>query len=283
MGPSDPFLHRTLLIATMHGKEKAMAPVLESALGITACVAHRFDTDQLGTFTGEIERMDDPLTTLRKKCTLAMDSHGCDLVVGNEGSFGPHPGIFFLNADDELVMLIDKKHDLEIVAREVSTDTNFSGMAVETESQLLEFAQKARFPSHGLILRNAKESKEIIVKGITDPEDLLRNFREIKVRIGHAYVETDMRAMYNPTRMKVIRKATEKLIAKIQHVCPECQAPGFDVERAEPGLPCSLCGHPTLSVLYHIYSCKQCQYTHQKNNPNGKTNEDPMYCQFCNP
>ncbi len=280
---TDLFRNRTLLIATMHGKEKAIGPLFERELGLTISVANNLNTDQLGTFTGEIERQDEPLSTLRKKCALALEGHKSDLVVGNEGSFGPHPGIFFLNADDELVMLIDKKNGLEVVARELSTKTNFAGSVVESEQQLMEFANKALFPSHGLILRNGKDGKEIIVKGITNENELLHAFHEIRTKYGNVYVETDMRAMFNPTRLDVIAKATEKLIAKLHQLCPECLTPGFDVQRVEPGLPCSLCGRPTHSTLYHIYSCKRCRHEQSQKHPHGKTNENPMYCQFCNP
>lgn len=36
---------------------------------------------------------------------------------------------------------------------------------------------------------------------------------------GEAFIETDMRAMHNPTRLKVIKLATEALIKKINSCC----------------------------------------------------------------
>ena len=42
-----------------------------------------------------------------------------------------------------------------------------------------------------------------------------------------AFIETDMRAFKNPTRMEAIEKATENLIENIQSECPKCQSPGF--------------------------------------------------------
>jgi hypothetical protein len=87
---------------------------------------------------------------------MAMELIRCDLAVGSEGSFGAHPGVFFAAADDEILLLYDKKNELEIVVREISTDTNFSAAPVETEKQLLDFAQRAKFPSHALIIKKAK-------------------------------------------------------------------------------------------------------------------------------
>ena len=68
----DFFSGRRLLIVTKHEKEAIIAPLLEEALGVTCFVTKEFDTDSLGTFSGEIARKDDALTTLRKKCWEGM-------------------------------------------------------------------------------------------------------------------------------------------------------------------------------------------------------------------
>jgi hypothetical protein len=56
-------------------------------LGVICFVNENFDTDLLGTFTGEIERKLDPIATARQKCLLAMKLSNCDLGVASEGSF----------------------------------------------------------------------------------------------------------------------------------------------------------------------------------------------------
>lgn len=277
------FFGRELLIATKHRKEKAIAPLLEEVLGVKSFTVEDFDTDVLGTFTGEVERKEDPLTTARNKCMLGMQLYNCDLVIASEGSFGPHPSLLFVHADDEILMLIDKKNDLEISVRELSIETNFNGREVSTTKELTEFANLAKFPSHGLIIRKAKGDFSEITKGITDWEKLENTFRQYLEKYGAVYVETDMRAMYNPTRMRVIEKATKKLIDKINSCCPECNTPGFGISIAKMGLPCLLCNFPTRSVLSYLYSCQKCAYTKEDLYPNKKTFEDPMYCDICNP
>jgi len=277
------FKKRKLVIATMHNKEKVIAPLLEKALGVTCIVPEILNTDLLGTFTGEKEREDDPLTTVRKKCLLAMEATGCDLGIANEGSFGPHPSLYFIGADDELVLLIDKKNNLEIIARELSTETNFSYKEISHEQELLDFANLVSFPSHGLILRKSREEATGIVKGITDMPTLLDTYRAMASAYPVVYVETDMRAMFNPTRMRVIETATKKLIKKIQSTCPQCQMPGFSITDAKNGLRCDLCGSPTRSVLAYIYQCTHCGFAEEKMYPHNKQTEDPMYCDRCNP
>ena len=277
------FSGRKLLIATKHEKEKVIAPLLEMELGVKCIVTENFDTDMLGTFTGEVDRKDDPVTTARKKCLLAMQQYDCDMVVASEGSFGMHPSMFFIYADEEIVLFIDKKSDLEIIAKELSTDTNFNGEEIKSEEQLKDFAERIKFPTHGLIVRKEKEDFTEIVKGITDWEKLKTTYNHFLEKYGAAFVETDMRAMYNPSRMKVIEKATQKLIAQIKSCCPQCNTPGFGITDRKEGLPCSLCGIKTRSTLSYIYTCKKCSYTKEEMYPNKITEEDPMYCDMCNP
>ncbi len=277
------FSGRNLLVATMHKKEGVIMPILEQALGVKCFVPPGFDTDELGTFTGEIERKQDPIATARKKCLMAMELTNCDMAIASEGSFGPHPSIYFVPCDDEFLLFIDKKNNLEIVVRELSTDTNFNGALVRDTKESYEFALAAKFPSHGLILRREKDDFTRIEKGITD-ENRLRELVDDYIKLhGSVYIETDMRAMYNPTRMKVIEKATIKLAAKINSHCPECDSPGFDVTGTMPGLPCGLCNFPTQSTLSLLFTCQKCNFTKEEKYPNGKRVEDPMHCDLCNP
>ena len=277
------FAGRKVLIATKHKKELVISPILEKELAITCFVSEQFDTDTLGTFSGEIERKHDALTTLRNKCIHAANASKSDLVIASEGSFGAHPSIFFAHANQELVMLKDFKNDLEIIAKEISLETNFNGEKISNETDLLTFAEKVNFPSHALILKSSENNFSTVIKGITDENQLLESYRSIINEYGKAYVETDMRALYNPTRMQVIKKATEKLVDTILSLCPKCQEPGFTVAEVKQGLPCEWCNSPTRSTLSFIYSCKKCNHSLEKTYPHNKTKEDPMYCDFCNP
>jgi hypothetical protein len=277
------FKGRNLIIATKHEKEKVIAPVLEKEFGVKCFVVPDLDTDILGTFSGEIERKDDPITTARKKCLLAMELTHCDLAIASEGSFGPHPSIYFLPADEEFLLFMDKKNEIEIIIRELSPETNFNGSEIKTEKELNEFIQRVKFPAHGLIIKKAKNDFTDLVKGITNRELLKSTFKDFISKYGKAFIETDMRALYNPMRMEVIKKATIKLANKINTLCPNCDAPGFGITDSNQGLPCELCNFPTRGTLSYIYTCQKCTYKKEDKYPNGKQTEDPMYCDFCNP
>jgi len=277
------FKGRNLLIATKHEKEKVIAPVLEEELGVKCFVVPNLDTDILGTFSGETERKDDPITTARKKALLAMELTHCDLAIASEGSFGSHPSIFFLPADEEFLLFIDKKNELEIIVRELSTETNFNSSEIKTEKELIDFIQRVKFPAHGLIIKKAKDDFTDLVKGITNHENLQGTFKDFISKYGKVFIETDMRALYNPMRMEVIKKATLKLAKKINTLCPNCDTPGFGITDSIVGLPCEICSFPTRSTLSYTYTCQKCKFKKEDKYPNKKYTEDPMYCDFCNP
>jgi ribosomal protein L37E len=277
------FSGRRLVIATMHGKERVIAPLLEKVLGLQTLLCPELNTDEFGTFSGEVERIKDPLNTARDKCKKAMELLGCDLGIASEGSFGPHPSLFMVAADEEWLVLIDRKNGLEIIAKVLSTDTNFFQGTLHTEEELMEFAEKALFPTHGLILRGAKEGSGTVYKGLHDEKELKKLFHSLLKRHGEVDAATDMRAMHNPSRMQVIEKATQQLLEKIASVCPQCSTPGFAVVKAHKGLPCSLCGLPTASIRSYTWACTHCGYEKEEAFPHQKTEEDPMYCVFCNP
>jgi hypothetical protein len=178
---------------------------------------------------------------------------------------------------------MDAKNGFEIVVREISMNTNYNGTDIASEEELLAFAEKIGFPSHGLIMRPSSSDYSGMIKGITELEALKDSFQNFKSKFGAAYIETDMRALYNPTRMEVIRVAAQKLADKIVSFCPTCYTPGFGVTLVKSGLPCSNCGFPTRSTLCHERQCAKCHYTDEVKFPHGKFTEEPTFCDFCNP
>lgn len=281
----DLFAHRVAVLATMHGKEAAIAPLLQAELNLKTIVPADFNTDAFGTFTREIKRTGDQLTAARFKAEAAMQLVGETLGLASEGSFGPHPAIPYLPCNRELVILLDATHDLEIVGYDFSTDTNYRQQVVNSLEAALAFAQQIGFPSHGLVAMPTADSPEpaAIVKGIVTESELREAVTPWLQRQGSVYLETDMRAMLNPTRMQAIARATQDLIRKLRSHCPQCDAPGFDVSDRKPGLPCGLCYTPTDLTLAAVYRCQKCSFTQDRLYPDGIELADPAQCAYCNP
>lgn len=277
------FSGRNAIIVTKHGKEKTMSPILKGRLQLSCMVNSVFDTDQLGCFSGEIRREQDVQDVLRKKCLAGLEDPEFDIAIASEGSFFPHPQIWFRSCNEESIMILDKKNKLEITAHTLSLETNHDGKVIHQWEELQQFAEKAGFPGHGLILRPQAQQYDHQIKGIRDLTYLSEVFHNMVSVYGAVYAETDMRAHVNPSRMKVIEATTQKLCDKILSLCPLCQWPGFSFNEYKTGLPCRECEYPTQSILSVIYECTHCHHSREEFYPKGKKVEDPQYCDQCNP
>jgi predicted nucleic-acid-binding Zn-ribbon protein len=271
----------------MHQKERAISPILERELGVKIAVPANFNTDDFGTFTREVKRLGTQIEAARMKAQKALEIAGETLAFASEGTFGPHPMIPYLPANREIVLLLDRANNLEIVGESLSLETNYSHQIVSSVEEAVIFSEKVGFPKHGLVVvvGDAAAGKGEIVKGIIAEKQL---FDAVTAGLkkspnGKVHVETDMRAMYNPTRMKNIAHATLDLVKKFKQFCPECGWPGFEIAERKIGLPCGLCSFPTQLARSAIYKCKNCGYTKEELFPDGRETADPSLCQYCNP
>ncbi|MBK8340278.1 MAG: hypothetical protein IPK99_09960 [Flavobacteriales bacterium] len=280
------FAGRRLGIATMHGKERVIGPALMGVLPLSGFTAiPNADTDQFGAFSGEVQRTLDPLTTCIQKAKHGSEVSGLDLVIASEGSFGPYPPAPFIPCNEEILVLYDAQDDTFFQHKHLSLETVFGGERCSSLSEVMTFAERMKFPEHHLVLR-AKEKWEpgdAVHKGIADRERLRALSGTLLVDRGSCWVETDMRAMGNLTRMRVIAETAERLAQELLNSCPACGECWFRITEALPGLPCELCGWPTQSVRAYRRSCRSCGYVSEVPRPDGKATEEPGHCQHCNP
>jgi hypothetical protein len=278
------FRDRLVVIATMHRKELAIAPILEAALGVSFTVLQDFDSDLFGTFTRDIDRHANQVATAKLKAEKALELIDADLAIASEGSFFPHP-MLGIPYNREIVFLLDKKYNFTVYGQYLSADTNFRHQEISSYEQAYDFALKVGFPDHAIVvMQDARTSaKEAIYKGITSIDLLKNTVMELLEIYSTIHIETDMRSLYNPTRMSNIAKATEDLVRKLQQLCPNCNFVNFDVVERLKGLPCKLCGLPTQVTRAHVYRCDRCQFQQEVLFPNGIQIADPMYRSYCNP
>ena len=67
------FHDRLVVIATMHRKELAIAPILQTSLGVRVTVPQDFDSDLFGTFTRDIDRPANQVETAKLKAEKALE------------------------------------------------------------------------------------------------------------------------------------------------------------------------------------------------------------------
>jgi hypothetical protein len=271
-----PYAGMTIALATMHGKAEALAPAF-ATLGVSLAVPEDIDTDALGTFSGEIARLQPPQET-------AIAATGLPLGLATEGSFGPDPLIGFVPMHRELAVLVDDLHGQVVCEWWNTHETNFANRVVGSTSELDE-VQLVRwgFPAHALIVRG--EPSGPVFKSLRDRSRL---DDAIAVCIAaspsrRVRIETDMRAHLNPTRMRQISLLGGHMVERLRCRCPRCHAPGFGRVDVVTGLPCGWCGCPTAAVLAEIHGCAACSERQHLPRSDGLRLSDPAQCDLCNP
>lgn len=277
------FSNRSASLLTKHGKEKVIADVLATQVGCVLKQTDAYDTDLLGTFTQETARYGTQLDAVRKKASIGMDLLQLDLGIANEGAFINDPYTGMIPWNNELVLLLDQKYGLEISGFS-SEPAQSDNTCISHWEELKKFADGALFPSHYLVIKPTDEYHPQSKKGIKTLAELKDAFdwaKNLSTK-GIIYVENDLRAFANPTRMANIRKATEDLANKMNSVCPKCQTPGFWIKDIKRGLPCNACGLPTDQEIAKIWGCLKCEHEETEGMKVLKF-ADPSKCSHCNP
>lgn len=275
------------VLATMHGKERVIAPILREALDLDVVLAAGLDTDTFGTFTREIDRPGTQVETVRLKARagLGMDP-AAGIGIASEGSFFAHPHIPFVPVAREIVMLLERHGGLEIAGIDEGIETNFGHVVATGIEAAMAFAEASGFPAHGLVVMACKDGQpapHLLARKDMDSAGSLADAIGQAIRLsGAAHVETDMRAHRNPTRMAAIARATHDLVQRLRSRCPVCERPGFAAVGRVPGLPCRACGAPTRQVMATRMGCGRCGHEVIEERLDASS-ADPATCDVCNP
>lgn len=272
-----------IALLTQHGKERVIAPVLQAATGCLVQRVDGFDTDQLGTFTREIPRVGTQREAARHKARLGMTLSGLDRALGSEGAFGPDPATGLLPWNVELLVFMDERAGIEVVGSAQGAACH-AHLLTEAWSDAQAFARRVDFPAQQLVIRPDGDAAPSPIKGISHWDALESAFRQARANAtnGHVFLETDLRAHANPTRMAMIQRAAQDLAQKLQSHCPACGSVGFWTVDRIAGLPCADCGAPTRVTQTWIHGCLKCGYrtSHPRED---LTLADPRHCDHCNP
>ena len=273
---------QTAAFLTQHGKESLVAPILEPFLGCKISQIEGYDTDQLGTFSGEVKRLENQIETARKKAHIGLELSGLSIGLASEGAFISDPFSGLIPWNVEVILWLDTKSQFEVIGIAQGPTLSLQ-QAIHTFSELEIFAKNAEFPSHHLILRPESDSDRRIYKGISNWAQLKQAFIDCQKQSTHGcvHVEHDHRSYCHPTRQAMIKNAAEDLAKKLQSLCPRCETPGFALTSHRSGLPCISCGSKTSSPISYILSCSACNFSEEKTSHDKFS--DPSRCDVCNP
>jgi hypothetical protein len=262
---------QAVALITKHQKARWIAPYLAS-LGYDVFESGLFDTDSLGTFSGEIERTLTPMQAALTKAQKACELTNTDWGLGSEGSFGGGPAPGLINWNSELLCLHQASTGVTIYAHAEGA-TSVQALTLHGKVPLNQ--QLLRLPEQHWILR----AQNTLKKGLS-AASLLEELEHIESS-EKIKIEPDLRAMFCPQRQQMITKAAEDLVRRLSDTCPECQAFNFVVKQKQAGLPCTLCTLPTEQAKAWTRICDSCG--HKKDEMVKQKGADPTHCQFCNP
>ena len=176
MGIAMNFFGREIALATLHGKERVLTRPLWHGLGLTLRHASGIDTNQFGTFGGEIPRTADMVKTAELKAIAGLEALGLDLGMASEGAFGPHPSVPMVAAGFECLVIVDRRDNRLFVEQSLHLSTNFSSTSVARFTEAEGWLGQVGFPSHAVMVRPQQHPNVDVIpwmaKGVTDSEQL---------------------------------------------------------------------------------------------------------------
>jgi hypothetical protein len=279
--PDQSFYGCAIAVGTRHGKEHQLTSAFDEILGARLVVPADLDTDQYGTFSGEVARSASALDAARAKAGLGMHAAGLSRGLASEASYGPLGVGWSLH--EEILLYVDDVDGFEVQETHRAATPSMGSYQVQSIGEL-PAAVIATVVKQALIVRPATAGGSIaIAKGITDV-DVLRTAVAAAVRAsseGSAVVEPDLRAHHNPARQQVLKRLAHRLARRLATRCPSCRGPGYGRVDVEHGLPCRDCSSPTALPRNEIHACAVCP--HRETVPVARDRATPGACPRCNP
>jgi hypothetical protein len=263
MKRTSPYAGCCIILTTNHAKSIAAAPPFWNRLS-AGMLEYGLNTDVPGAFPGHAGPEGSTCDRARRKCEWGLETLRVEYALASEGSFGLHPRIPFLPWCHEALHFIDRKRGFHLSVSHRGRDTNYQSRVVDAPEALARFAAEAKFPSHALILRpNDPVDSADVFAGIVTQGELEAAFRESLSRSkdGRVWVQTDMRAHMNPSRMTVIGELADALARRLATPCPACGAPGWGSIRGESADTGDAFAEPPRSVCRAVFGCVLCPHT----------------------
>lgn len=280
---AHPYAGGRIGLATIHAKERAIAPPFRRLIDAKVVVAPNLNTDILGTFTGEVPRPDALVETSLLKAELVFRTMDVDCAIASEGSYGPIDRLPFNAGGLEIMAFVDRKRGIRLVETMTTHRTNWRLMAFEAGDPSVPQAVKSLgFPDYGVfVIRGSVGGHTVKDLATLDAVVAAVDREARRSEDGKALVVADMRAHRNPTRMKVLRALAWRLARRLATLCPRCGAPGFGHMLSPRGLPCEACGEPTHWIDFEVDGCACCGHAVARPRSDGRRTAPRLFCKAC--
>jgi hypothetical protein len=212
-----------VLIATMHGKEAVLGPLLAD-LGFKVLLPLGYDTDALGTFSGDVRRLGTAFEAALEKARRACLATGVMRAVSSEGSYRPCQTLFPGARSAELLAFVDLENDFSCVEYLTDLPTRFVKGRVPPDLRAQEtrsLLSAMDWPSVKALVVPFDPGLGVpthFFKGLGDEASLAQAMIECAAHSsdGLVHLETDLRAHMNPTRMASVAKVGKHLSERLR-------------------------------------------------------------------
>ncbi len=249
-----------ITLLTKHRKAAALCSAL-SGCGFKLCSETGFDTDQLSTFSGARSGATSLRGTALQKAKLGAELGNTRYGLGSEGSFGLDPFIELTPWNTEVLAWWDRVEQYAVYAFVQGPETNFNRKFVDSVEEAERFVTQCKFPAHGVII--GKPGEVDYYQDLANTEQM----KDMLVRLlpqSAVWLETDMRAHRNPTRMRMIERCARRLAMNLRSACPVCSKAGFVAVAQIPGAVCESCGAKTAAARAELFNCLSCGHEEER-------------------
>lgn len=269
-----------IAFGTQHDKARLVAPFFNNLPEVTLSEVS-IDTDQFGTFSGDIPRVLSPQECAVEKAKLAAHAANTRFGLGSEGSIGVHPAMPFMASDIEHVVLWDEQEHVALTESVLGPIATVTGTYSSWKECHTAFTDHT-FEGHLLIARSA-DQPGVVIKGIKSLDELHAAFLSCQAESENELVtvESDLRAMCSVSRQHNISAVAQKLVHRLSQNCPSCEHWGWGREKNLYGAPCSDCGTVSPHALREkLLLCEYCQFEQMQESFPACS---PAQCSVCNP
>lgn len=269
----------TIVFATMHGKQRQAAPSFRQHHDATLVAPGTIDTDQFGTFVGDVPRTLAPWAAALAKAKLGVTLTGFPFALASEASYSTSFGV--VAQHQEILLFHDSTRDITITEVASASVPDRGSVMAHTKADIDASLAGLGFPTTQLVLSAETPSGLIARKGLDSYDAIHAAAVELFLLSDELLIQPDYRALANPERQRVIAELAERLAVRLRRRCPRCATPGWGRVGVERGLPCLSCGEPTAGIRADVDGCAQCD--HRVVTVRDVMGCDPQWCDYCNP
>lgn len=138
------YLNENVSLLTKHGKEKVIGREIHNGLGLNLIHVDSFDTDHFGTFTRDIARTGNQYEAALAKAKKGMELAKTKLALASEGLFTGDPYAGLLPWNNELIVFVDEKNEIELAGFASNYAQSYSAL-ISKDDDIDEHLKKSIF------------------------------------------------------------------------------------------------------------------------------------------